>query len=630
MAVLVLDSTLRLSAPLILAALAGLFSERSGIIDIGLEGKMLGAAFAAASAAALTGSPWAGLAAGIGVSVALAMVHGYACITHRGNQVVSGLALNILLSGLTAVLGIAWFAQGGRTPQLPGEARFLPLEWPGAAALREVPLAGPIYSELLSGHNLVVYLAFLAVPAVAWVLYRTRFGLRLRAVGESPHSVDTAGIPVHGLRYRALLGTGIACGVAGAYLSLAQSAGFINDMTAGKGYIALAALIFGKWRPVPAMFACLLFGLLGSDGHPAAGCGPSRHRAGAGAARAGAALRTDRGVCSRASSAGPGRPGPWACPTSRSAEIGMARLDHMQCSADARKAARRRMPRLVFEFIDGGAGEERATRRNRDALARIELLPRVLVNVESRRIACALMGRLWDLPFGIAPMGMCNLAWPETDRALGDAARDFSIPHCLSTAASTSLEDARARAGDSAWFQLYVGAPEAGRELVQRALDAGYEHLVLTLDTPVLSRRRRELRRGFTVPFRLGPSQFLDFALHPGWTLATLVHGVPGFENNRPEPDGSSPSFDRSHARAAVDWAFFDALRERWPHRLIAKGVLAPEDAVRIRDAGADAVYVSNHGGRQLDSAPAAIEVLPAIRRAVRPGLSAAVRRWSA
>ena len=262
LAVLVLDSTLRLSAPLILAAMAGVFSERSGIIDIGLEGKMLGAAFAAASVAALTGSAWAGLAAGIGASVALALVHGFACITHRGDQVVSGLALNILVSGLTAVLGIAWFAQGGRTPQLPGQARFLPLEWPGAAALREVPLAGPIYSELLSGHNLIVYLAFLAVPAVAWVLYRTRFGLRLRAVGESPHSVDTAGIPVHGLRYRALLGTGIACGVAGAYLSLAQSAGFINDMTAGKGYIALAALIFGKWRPVPAMLACLLFGLL--------------------------------------------------------------------------------------------------------------------------------------------------------------------------------------------------------------------------------------------------------------------------------------------------------------------------------------------------------------------------------
>ena len=297
----------------------------------------------------------------------------------------------------------------------------------------------------------------------------------------------------------------------------------------------------------------------------------------------------------------------------------MARLDHIQCSADARKAARRRLPRMMFEFIDGGAGEERATRRNRDALARIELLPRVLVNVESRDTACELMGRRWGLPFGIAPMGMCNLAWPDTDRAFGDAARAFSIPHCLSTAASTSLEDGRARAGDNAWFQLYASTPETAWALVRRARDAGYEHLVLTLDTPVLSRRRRELRRGFRAPFRLGPSQLLDFALHPRWTLATLVHGVPKFENNRPDRDGASPSFDRSRARAAVDWAFLDALRERWPHRLVAKGVLSPEDAVRIRDAGTDAVYVSNHGGRQLDSAPAAIDVLPAIRHAVGP-----------
>ena len=260
--VLVLDSTLRLSAPLILAALAGLFSERSGIIDIGLEGKMLGAAFAAAATAALTGSPWAGLAAGIAASVLLALVHGYACITHRGNQVVSGVALNILVSGLSAVLGIAWFAEGGRTPQLPGEARFLPLEWPGADALREVPGLGALYGELLSGHNLIVYIAFLAVPAAAFVLYRTRFGLRLRAAGENPESVDTAGISVPGLRYRAVICTGVLCGLAGTYLSLAQSAGFIRDMSAGKGFIALAALIFGKWRPVPAMFACLLFGFL--------------------------------------------------------------------------------------------------------------------------------------------------------------------------------------------------------------------------------------------------------------------------------------------------------------------------------------------------------------------------------
>ena len=297
----------------------------------------------------------------------------------------------------------------------------------------------------------------------------------------------------------------------------------------------------------------------------------------------------------------------------------MARLDHIQCVEDARRAARRRLPRMLFDFIDGAAGEERAGRRNREALGRIELLPRVLVNVEARRIACDLLGRRWDLPFGIAPMGMCDLAWPGADRAFADAARDYSIPHCLSTAASTSLEDCRARAGESAWFQLYVSAPETGWELVRRALDAGYEHLVLTVDTPVLSRRRRELRRGFKVPFRLGPSQLLDFALHPRWSLETLARGIPRFGNNSPDRGGSSRAFDRSRSRGAVDWAFLDALRERWPHQLVVKGVLSPDDAAGIRAAGADAVYVSNHGGRQLDSAPAAIDALPGIRRAVGP-----------
>ena len=274
--VLLLDATLRVSVPLVLAALAGLFSERSGIVDIGLEGKMLGAAFAAAAAsyvaseqfaaAGLTGllpaAAWVGLLAGIGWSMLLALLHGVACIRYHGNQIVSGVAINILMSGLTVLLGIAWFSQGGRTPQLPPEGRFRPLTWPGAEALQEVPLLGHLYSELLSGHNLLVYLAFAAVPLAFWVVYRTRFGLRLRAVGENPEAVDTAGISVAGMRYRAVLLCGALCGVAGAYLSTAQSAAFIKDMTAGKGFIALAALVFGKWRPVPTLLACLLFGFL--------------------------------------------------------------------------------------------------------------------------------------------------------------------------------------------------------------------------------------------------------------------------------------------------------------------------------------------------------------------------------
>ncbi len=258
----ILDATLRVSTPLILAAMAGLFSERSGIVDISLEGKMLAAAFAAGSVAAVTGSAWLALGAGILVSMALAMVHGFACITHRGNQVVSGLAINILASGLTVVLGIAWFRQGGQTPALGSDARFMPLELPFASAVSDVPVIGRFYSDVVSGHSFLVYVALAAVFATWWVVYRTRFGLRLRAVGENPLAVDTAGLSVSGIRYAALAICGALVGIAGTYLSTAQNAAFVREMTAGQGYIALAALIFGKWRPLPALFACLMFGFL--------------------------------------------------------------------------------------------------------------------------------------------------------------------------------------------------------------------------------------------------------------------------------------------------------------------------------------------------------------------------------
>jgi simple sugar transport system permease protein len=258
-AALLLAATVRGAAPLVLAALGGLFAERSGIVDIGLEGKMLAAAFAAAATAAVTGSAWAGLAAALAAAVLVSLVHGFACITHHGNQVVSGMALNITLAGLTAVLGNAWFQQGGQTPLLAAGGRFTPLALPGAEVLAGVPGLGVIYREIVSGHNLLVYLAALAVPVVAWLVQSTRFGLRLRAVGESPGAVDTAGISVAAVRYRALLLSGVLCGLSGAYLSIAHNAAFIRDMSAGKGYLALAALIFGRWRPLPTLGACLLF-----------------------------------------------------------------------------------------------------------------------------------------------------------------------------------------------------------------------------------------------------------------------------------------------------------------------------------------------------------------------------------
>ncbi len=256
----ILDSTLRLGTPLLFACLAGLFSERAGIFDIGLEGKMLMAAMCSGAVAFLTGSVWLGLLAGIAGSMVFAALHGVASITFRGNQLISGVALNFLASGVTVLVAQRLFGQGGRTPPLAGDARFNEITLPLTEALRPVPILGPLYADVISGHALLVYVAILCVPLTWWVLYRTRFGLRLRAVGENPAAVDTAGVSVKGLRFAAVAITGLLCGLAGAYMATALQAGFGREMTAGRGYIALAALIFAKWRPWQALGACMLFG----------------------------------------------------------------------------------------------------------------------------------------------------------------------------------------------------------------------------------------------------------------------------------------------------------------------------------------------------------------------------------
>ena len=256
----ILDSTLRLGTPLLLACLAGLWSERAGIFDIGLEGKMLIAAMASGAVAALTGSVWAGTLAGIAASMVFAGLHGLASITFRGNQLISGVALNFLASGITVMVAQRLFGEGGRTPSLSGAARFQPIDLPFAEAARAVPVVGPFYAEVLSGHSILVYVGLALVPVSAFFLYRTRFGLRLRAVGENPAAVDTAGVSVTGLRYAALAITGVLCGLAGAYMATGLQAGFGREMTAGRGYIALAALIFAKWRPWPCLGATMLFG----------------------------------------------------------------------------------------------------------------------------------------------------------------------------------------------------------------------------------------------------------------------------------------------------------------------------------------------------------------------------------
>ncbi|MCA0433840.1 MAG: ABC transporter permease [Proteobacteria bacterium] len=260
-----ISSTVRMAVPLIFACLAGLWSERSGIVDIGLEGKMLAAAFASAAAAAYFGNAWIALIVAIAVSVSFSLVHGYAAINQRGNQVVSGVAINMLAAGLAVVLGNEWFREGGRTPQIPPEAQFAVFNLPFMSSLTGIPVVGP-YLNVISGHSILVYLAFIFVALSAWALAKTRFGLRLRAVGENPHAVDTAGISVARLRYQAVIIAGILCGLAGTYLAVALQGSFVRDMSAGRGFMALAALIFANWRAWPSMWACLLFGYLQAVG----------------------------------------------------------------------------------------------------------------------------------------------------------------------------------------------------------------------------------------------------------------------------------------------------------------------------------------------------------------------------
>ena len=258
----IFGSGIRLGVPLILACLAGLWSERSGVVDIGLEGKMLSGAFAGAAFALFTGSAWLGLLGGVAVTVVVALVHGYASIDQRANQIVSGTAINMVADGLTALIGNAIWSQGGRTPEVPETALFNAIDLPFVDDLDGVPILGSIYRHLISGHDILTYVAFAMAPITYWALYSTRFGLRLRAVGENPAAVDTAGISVRGLRYSAVIICGVLVGLSGVYLSLSQAAYFQPHMSAGKGFIALAALVFAKWRPWPALATCVLFGFL--------------------------------------------------------------------------------------------------------------------------------------------------------------------------------------------------------------------------------------------------------------------------------------------------------------------------------------------------------------------------------
>ncbi|MGD9293387.1 MAG: alpha-hydroxy acid oxidase [Roseobacter sp.] len=281
---------------------------------------------------------------------------------------------------------------------------------------------------------------------------------------------------------------------------------------------------------------------------------------------------------------------------------------------DARRLARRRLPWMVFDYIDGAAGNGVAEARNRAALNDIELQPRVLVNVSQRDIGVRVFEHAGKVPFGISPMGMCNLSGPGADIMLARMAARHQVPVGVSTVASTSLETMIETAQGHAWFQLYFSGDGSGTsKLVERAKAAGYKTLVMTLDVPEVGRRPRELRRGFKMPFRIGPMQFLDFALHPRWSVASLIAGAPKLANFQ-KPGFT---FDRKESRAAADWDFLKRLRDQWDGNLVAKGVTDADDAVKLKSEGVDAIQVSTHGGRQLDCAPPPILALKRIREAV-------------
>ena len=289
--------------------------------------------------------------------------------------------------------------------------------------------------------------------------------------------------------------------------------------------------------------------------------------------------------------------------------------------ADLAQLARRRVPRFAFDYVDGGAGEDAGVRRNQAAFERVLFQPRRLTG-SPLPPKVTLLGRTYDQPFGIAPVGLANVTWPGTDLALAGLARRANIPYALSTFATTDIERAGAAAGEGGWFQLYVARDDViTDDLLARAWAAGFRVLVFTVDVPAPSRRNRSIRNRLDIPLRWSPQLVLDCATHPRWALATVRAGQPTLANyTKYTGSGDLNAAGRFATRwnkYGLDWSDLTRLRGRWQGGFVVKGILAPEDARLAVSHGADAVWVSNHGGRQLEAAPASLEVLPQVRAAL-------------
>jgi len=293
---------------------------------------------------------------------------------------------------------------------------------------------------------------------------------------------------------------------------------------------------------------------------------------------------------------------------------------------ELRAIARRRLPRIVFDFLDDGAEDNVSLHRNRRVFDEIRLRPRTLVNVSSRPQAITVFGRPWSMPVAIGPTGIAGLIAYEADIALARAAGRMGVPFVLSTASTVAMEDVRAASDGIMWFQLYMSKDrEAARALVDRARVAGYEALVVTTDVVVLGNRERNFRNGFRIPFQLRGANMVDGLLHPRWLFGVLLRsiltsGMPRFRNLDAQREGKvviKPDTEFRSNRTALDWDDVRWLRDIWPGKLLVKGILHPQDAIAAADCGADGIFVTNHGGRQLDGAVSPIEALPAIVSAV-------------
>jgi L-lactate dehydrogenase (cytochrome) len=291
---------------------------------------------------------------------------------------------------------------------------------------------------------------------------------------------------------------------------------------------------------------------------------------------------------------------------------------------DLRRLARRRLPAGVFDYIDGGAEDERTLAANTDAFARTTFRPRVLRGVATVSTASTLLGRPLDYPLVLAPTGFTRIADPEGELAVARAAARAGLPYTLSTLSTRSIEEVRAVSDGRLWFQVYAWRDRGlVREMVERAATARYEALVLTVDTAVLGRRERDVRRGFSLPPSIGPGTIVDGARHPGWTLAFVRAEPIRFANvvGRDVGDGASPvtlsDYINTQFDPGLSWADVDWLRSVWDGPIVIKGIQTVADAVLAADAGVAAIALSNHGGRQLDGAPASLSLVAPVADAV-------------